>query len=222
MRILLAEDDLALGDALKVGLRLSGFQVDWVQDGVAAHRECRASDYAAIVLDIGLPRQDGLGVLSEIRALKILTPVLMLTARDAPEDIAKALDSGADDYVVKPVDIQVLAARLRALVRRASGLADEALQVGALRLHTASRVVSLGEVNVPVNGKEFEILQALMLAGGRILSRETLARQLYAWGEEVDSNAVEVHVHHLRKKLGDQGRSYLATVRGVGYQIKAP
>jgi two-component system, OmpR family, response regulator QseB len=222
MRILLAEDNLSLGDALRAGLRLTGFQVDWVQDGVAASRECKANAYAAMVLDIGLPRQDGLAVLAEIRALKILTPVLMLTARDAPEDIAKALDGGADDYVVKPVDIQVLAARLRALVRRASGLADEALQVGELRLHTASRMVSMGNVNVAVNGKEFEILQALMLAGGRILSRESLARHIYAWGEEVDSNAVEVHVHHLRKKLGEKGRAYLATVRGVGYQIKAP
>ena len=221
MRILLAEDDPQLGDALRAGLRLSGFQVDWVRDGVAASHELKSTPYAAVVLDIGLPRQDGWQVLTQLREQGNPCPVLMLTARDAPSDITMALDFGADDYVVKPVDLEVLAARLRALIRRASGFASAALVVGPLRLDPASRHVTLNGQLLPISGKEFEVLQALMLADGRILTREALSRHLYQWGEDVDSNTVEVHIHHLRKKLGPQGKELVATVRGIGYQIKA-
>lgn len=221
MRILLAEDDPQLGDALRAGLRLSGFQVDWVRDGVAACHEMAATPYTALVLDIGLPRQDGWQVLSQLRGAKNPCPVLMLTARDAPSDITTALDLGADDYVVKPVDLEVLAARLRALIRRASGKSSPDLVAGPLRVDMGTRQVWLHDQLLAIVGKEFEILLALMLADGRILTREALSRHLYQWGEEVDSNTVEVHIHHLRKKLGVQGKELIATVRGIGYQIKA-
>jgi two-component system OmpR family response regulator/two-component system response regulator QseB len=221
MRILLAEDDPELGDALRAGLRLSGFQVDWVRDGVAAAHELKATPYAAAVLDIGLPRQDGWNVLTQLREQENPCPVLMLTARDAPADMTTALDLGADDYVVKPVDLEVLAARLRALIRRASGFSNASMVVGPLRLDPASRQVTLQGQHVSIVGKEFEILQALMLADGRILTREALSRHLYQWGEDVDSNTVEVHIHHLRRKLGPQGKQLVATVRGIGYQIRA-
>ena len=220
MRILLAEDDAQLGDALRMGLRLSGFQVDWVRDGVAAVHEMVATPYKALVLDIGLPRQNGLQVLTQLREKKNACPVMMLTAQDAPADIAAALDLGADDYVVKPVDLEVLAARLRALIRRASGKASPTLVLGPVRLDPASRRVWLDTELLTLSGKEFEILQALMMADGRILTREALSRHLYQWGEEVDSNTVEVHIHHLRRKLGARGKQLVATVRGIGYQIR--
>lgn len=221
MRILLAEDDAQLGDALRMGLRLAGYQVDWVRDGVATVHEMAATPYKALVLDIGLPRLNGLQVLTQVREKKNLCPVMMLTAQDAPADIACALDLGADDYVVKPVDLDVLAARLRALIRRASGKANPSLLAGPLRLDPASRSVWLDDILLAVPGKEFEILQALMLADGRILTREALSHHLYQWGEEVDSNTVEVHIHHLRRKLGPRGKQLIATVRGIGYQIRA-
>jgi two-component system OmpR family response regulator/two-component system response regulator QseB len=214
MRILLAEDDLLLGDGLRAGLRQAGFQVDWVRDGLAAERELRAQPYAAAVLDLGLPGMDGLDVLASVRRAGITLPVLVLTARDAVPDRIRGLDGGADDYVVKPVDLDELAARLRALVRRAHGQPQEWLQVQDVQLDPASRTVQRGGQPVALSTREFDLLQALMLAAGRVLSREQLEQQLYSWGNEVDSNAVEVHIHHLRKKLGPQ---LIQTVRGVGY-----
>jgi len=214
MRILLAEDDLLLGDGLRAGLRQAGFQVDWVRDGLAAERELRAQPYAAAVLDLGLPLKDGMDVLGNLRRAGITLPVLVLTARDAVPDRIRGLDSGADDYVVKPIDLDELAARLRALVRRAHGQPQELLAVLDVQLDPAGRTVQRGGQPVALSTREFDLLQALMLAAGRVLSREQLEQQLYSWGNEVDSNAVEVHIHHLRKKLGP---ALIQTVRGVGY-----
>jgi DNA-binding response OmpR family regulator len=216
MRLLLAEDDTLLGDGLRVGLRQAGFQVDWVRDGAAAERELRAQPYAAVVLDLGLPRMDGLDVLARVRAAGVNTPVLVLTARDAVPDRVRGLDVGADDYVVKPVDLDELAARLRALVRRAHGLTQETLRQGELELDPATRTLQRAGAAVTLSTREFDLLHALMLAGGRVLSREQLEQSLYAWGQEVDSNAVEVHIHHLRRKIGTDA---IQTVRGVGYAI---
>jgi two-component system OmpR family response regulator/two-component system response regulator QseB len=216
MRILLAEDDLLLGDGLRAGLRQLGFQVDWVRDGDAAERELRAQPYAAAVLDLGLPLKDGMGVLADIRRAGLTLPVLVLTARDAVPDRIRGLDVGADDYVVKPVDLQELAARLRALVRRAHGQPQECLQVQGVVLDAAARSVHRDGVPVALSMREFDLLQLLMLNAGRVLSREHLEQHLYSWGQEVESNAVEVHVHHLRRKLGG---GLIQTVRGVGYVL---
>jgi DNA-binding response OmpR family regulator len=216
VRVLLAEDDALLGDGLRTGLRQQGFQVDWVRDGDAADHELRSGVYAAAVLDLGLPRRDGLAVLAAARAANVATPVLVLTARDALPDRIRGLDGGADDYVVKPVDLGELAARLRALVRRAAGQPRERLQHGDLVLDPAARRVSQAGFDVDLSTREFDLLLALMLAAGRVLTRDTLEQQLYGWGREVDSNSIEVHVHHLRRKLG---AGVVDTVRGVGYRL---
>ena len=217
MRILLAEDDSLLGDGLRAGLRQLGFQVDWVRDGEAAERELRAQPYEAAVLDLGLPRKDGLDVLAAIRRSGIKTPVLVLTARDAVPDRIRGLDLGADDYVVKPVDLHELAARLRALVRRAHGQPQECLSAQDLVLDPASRTVRKAGEQVALSTREFDLLQAFMLGADRVLSREQLEQQLYSWGQEVESNAIEVHVHNLRRKLGP---ALIHTVRGVGYMLQ--
>jgi two-component system OmpR family response regulator/two-component system response regulator QseB len=216
MRILLAEDDSLLGDGLRAGLRQLGFQVDWVRDGEAAERELRAQPYTAAILDLGLPRKDGLQVLTALRAAHIATPVLVLTARDTVPDRILGLDLGADDYVVKPVDLHELAARLRALVRRAHGQPQECLTAQDVVLDPASRTVRQAGVAVMLSNREFDLLQAFLLGAGRVLSREQLEQQLYSWGQEVDSNAIEVHIHNLRRKLGS---ALIHTVRGVGYTL---
>ena len=216
MRILLAEDDPLLGDGLQAGLRQLGFLVDWVRDGEAAERELRAQPYAAAVLDLGLPRKDGLDVLAAIRLARIATPVLVLTARDAVPDRIRGLNIGADDYVVKPVDLHELAARVRALVRRAHGEPQERLSAQDVVLDPAARSVRQAGVAVTLSTREFDLLQALMLNAGRVLSREQLEQQLYSWGKEVESNAVEVHIHNLRRKLGT---TLIQTVRGIGYML---
>ena len=216
MRILLAEDDLLLGDGLRAGLRQQGFQVDWVRDGQAAERELRAEPYAAAVLDLGLPFKDGLYVLAAVRAAGLTLPVLVLTARDAVPDRIRGLDVGADDYVVKPVDLGELAARLRALVRRAHGQPQERLRAQGVELDPAARSATLHGEPVPLAAREFDLLHALMLNAGRVLSREQLEQHLYSWGQEVESNTIEVHVHHLRRKLGP---ALIQTVRGVGYLL---
>ena len=216
MRILLAEDDPLLGDGLRAGLRQLGFQVDWVRDGEAAERELRAQAYAACVLDLGLPRKDGLDLLAAVRRAGIVTPVLVLTARDAVPERIRGLDVGADDYVDKPVDLHELAARLRALVRRAAGQPQECLSAQDVVLDPASRTVRRAGESIVLSTREFDLLQAFMLGADRVLSREQLEQQLYSWGREVDSNAVEVHVHNLRRKLGT---TLIHTVRGVGYML---
>ncbi|HET7402533.1 MAG TPA: response regulator [Usitatibacter sp.] len=216
MRILLAEDDPLLGDGLKAGLGQRGFQVDWVRDGAAAERELEARTHDAAVLDLGLPLKDGLAVLAHARRARIAMPVLVLTARDAVHDRVQGLDRGADDYVVKPVDLDELAARLRALVRRAHGHADPALRVGDVVLDPAARTVTRSGIPVVLSQREFDLLHALLLNAGRVLTREQLEQRLYGWGREVESNAVEVHVHSLRRKLGS---ALVRTVRGVGYMV---
>jgi two-component system OmpR family response regulator/two-component system response regulator QseB len=216
MRILLAEDDPLLGDGLRAGLRQLGFLVDWVRDGEAAERELRAQAYAAAVLDLGLPLKDGMDVLASVRRAGITLPVLVLTARDALPDRVRGLDVGADDYVLKPVDLSELAARLRALVRRAHGQPMECLSAQDVVLDPAGRAVTQAGQPVTLSAREFDLLHALMLNLGRVLSREQLEQHLYSWGQEVESNAIEVHVHHLRRKLGS---TLIQTVRGVGYVL---
>ena len=216
MRILLAEDDPLLGDGLRAGLRQLGFLVDWVRDGDAAERELRAQPYAAAVLDLGLPLKDGMEVLAAIRREGITLPVLVLTARDALPDRIRGLDVGADDYVIKPVDLNELAARLRALVRRSHGQPQECLAAQDVVVDPAARTVTRGGIPVALSAREFDLLHALLLNAGRVLSREQLEQHLYSWGQEVESNAIEVHVHHLRRKLGN---ALIQTVRGVGYVL---
>lgn len=216
MRVLLAEDDAMLGDGLRAGLRQLGFQVDWVRDGLAAQRELSGGEYTVAVLDLGLPGKDGLDVLQALRSAGVATPVLVLTARDAVPDRIRGLDLGADDYVLKPVDLHELAARLRSLVRRSHGVAQEVLQTGALALEPGSRRVLWHGQEVSLSTREFDLLHALMRSAGRVLSREQLEQQMYSWGHEVESNAIEVHIHHLRRKLQADA---IQTVRGVGYRV---
>lgn len=216
MRILLAEDDPLLGEGLRAGLRQHGFQVDWVRSGDAADRELRGGAYEACVLDLGLPMMDGTEVLAAARRAQVKVPVLVLTARDAVPDRIRGLDLGADDYVVKPVDLDELAARLRALVRRAHGWPQDVLRVQDVELDPAARTVRKDGEAVSLQQREFDLLMALMLNAGRVLTREQLEQHLYSWGQEVESNAIEVHIHHLRRKLGS---ALIQTVRGVGYSI---
>jgi DNA-binding response OmpR family regulator len=216
MRVLLAEDDELLGAGLKAGLQQQGFGVDWVRDGVAAERELLTGLYQACVLDLGLPRQDGMHCLKTARHQKITTPVLVLTARDSVHHRIAGLDAGADDYLVKPVDLMELAARLRALVRRAHGVADPIMEAGALRLDPASRKVWLGDRGVDLSLREYEVLHIFMLHAGRVLTRGQIEQHLYAWGTEVSSNTVEVHIYNLRKKLR---ADVIETLRGVGYVL---
>jgi DNA-binding response OmpR family regulator len=216
MRVLLAEDDSMLGDGLQVGLSQRGFQVDWVRDGQDAEFELSSGDYAAAVLDLGLPIKDGLDVLIDLRRRKISTPVLVLTARDTVPDRILGLDLGADDYLVKPVDIDELAARLRSLVRRSHGQIEGTLRCGPVVLSSASREVTLEGRVVSLSVREFDLLQALMLNAGRVLSRQQLEQRLYAGGSEVESNTIEVHIHFLRRKLNP---AIVRTVRGVGYMV---
>jgi DNA-binding response OmpR family regulator len=214
MRILVVEDDPLLGDALQAGLRQRGFDADWVRDGIAGELALHGEPFAAVILDLGLPRLDGLTLLRKARAEGTATPILVLTARDTIDERVKGLDAGADDYVVKPVDLDELAARLRALIRRSRGEPAPVLEIGSVRLDPAARVVTFHARPIELQAREFNLLQEFMLNPDRVLSREQLERRLYAWGEEVGSNAVEVHVHHLRRKLAP---ALIRTVRGVGY-----
>jgi DNA-binding response OmpR family regulator len=214
MRVLLVEDDPLLGDALHAGLRANGFAVDWVHDGVAADAALQAEPFVAVVLDLGLPRMGGLDVLRKLRARGNRVPVLVLTARDAVSDRVRGLDAGADDYVVKPVEIAELCARLRALARRSQGAAGPKLEVGEVTLDPGAHRVSYRGQDVELQGREFALLQELMANAGRVLSREQLEQRLYEWDRALESNAIEVHVHHLRRKLAPE---IIRTVRGVGY-----
>jgi two-component system OmpR family response regulator/two-component system response regulator QseB len=219
MRVLLVEDDALLGGGLRAGLRQAGFEVDWVRDGPEAAHAAETAPFAAIVLDLGLPAMSGLAVLRRLRGRGSKTPVLILTARDAVGDRVTGLDAGADDYVVKPVDLAELAARLRALIRRARGEAAPALRHGDLELDPAAHRVSFRGRAVELSAREFALLHELMLNAGRVLSREQLEERLYPWGREIESNAVEVHVHHLRRKLAP---ALIRTIRGVGYLLPRP
>jgi len=216
MRLLVVEDDALLGDAVQSGLRQAGYAADWVRDGVAAEAALAAEAYAALVLDLGLPRRSGLDVLRGLRGRGDKTPVLILTARDAIEDRIAGLDAGADDYLVKPFDMGELAARLRALIRRAGGQPAPVLKAQGVELDPAGHRVSFQGKPVELSAREFALLHALLLNAGRVLSRAQIEAALYAWGEEIESNAVEVYIHHLRRKLDPR---LIQTVRGVGYLI---
>jgi DNA-binding response OmpR family regulator len=216
MRLLLVEDDPLLGDGIRVGLSLAGFVVDWVKDGQAAKLALQAEAYALLVLDLGLPRLSGTELLKWLRGTGNDAPVLILTARDTVADRVSGLDAGADDYLVKPFDLDELAARIRALLRRAGGRTTPLIVHGALQVDPASRIVTQAGLAVELSPKEFAVLLDLLENAGRARSREQLEQSLYGWGDEVESNAVEVHVHHLRKKLGAE---LIRTIRGVGYLV---
>jgi len=216
MRILLVEDDRLLGDGLQAGLTQAGYAVDWLRDGEAAVTALSTESFAAVVLDLGLPKRDGLSVLQWLRGRHDATPVLILTARDQLEDKVRGLDLGADDYVLKPFDLDEITARLRALVRRGHGRPEPVLAVGEIELNPAARSVTRAGQTVELTPREFDLLHLLLENTDRVLTRRTLEEQLYTWNDAVDSNALEVHIHHLRKKLGND---LIRTVRGVGYMV---
>ena len=216
MRILLVEDDPQLGDGLTIGLRQAGFAVDWVKDGNSADRALQSETFDLVVLDLGLPRLSGMEVLTRARSRRQTLPVLILTARDATGDKVSGLDAGADDYLVKPVDLDELAARIRALTRRSAGRAAPLLTRGNLALDPAAHSVTLAGAPIELSSREFSLLQMLLENAGRVLSRSQLEQSVYGWRDEPDSNALEVHIHHLRRKLGSE---LIRTLRGVGYTI---
>jgi DNA-binding response OmpR family regulator len=217
MRVLVVEDDPLLGEAICIGMRQRGFAADWVRDGIAADTALKTETFAAVILDLGLPRLSGMQLLRQRREAHDGTPVLILTARDAIQERVQGLDAGADDYVVKPVDLDELAARLRALVRRSGGDAQPLLQVGELRIDPAARHVDWHDAPVELSPREFDLLLEFARSPNRFLSKEQLTERLYGWNDEVESNALEVHIHHLRRKLDP---SLIVTQRGVGYMLR--
>ena len=218
MRLLLVEDDPMIGDGVQRGLRQEGHTVDWVRDGDAAALAIAEGVHEMLLLDLGLPRLSGLDLLASLRRQGVELPVLVITARDAVADRVKGLDAGADDYLVKPFDLDELSARIRALMRRRGGRASPLIEHGALTLDPATRAVTLEGHPVSLSGREFALLRALLERPGMPLSRTQLEERLYGWGEEVESNAVEVHIHSLRRKLG---AAWIRNVRGVGYLVPA-
>ncbi|MFZ2267501.1 MAG: response regulator transcription factor [Azonexus sp.] len=216
MRILLVEDDPQLGDGLTVGLRQAGFAVDWVRDGQAADNALQTEIFDFVVLDLGLPRLSGMDVLARARSRDQSMPILILTARDATGDKVSGLDAGADDYLVKPIDLDELTARIRALSRRSAGRAAPLLVHGNITLDPAAHEVRQDGQTVELSSREFSLLQMLLESAGRVLTRSQLEQSMYGWRDEPDSNALEVHIHHLRKKLGSD---LIRTLRGVGYTI---
>lgn len=216
MRLLLVEDDAILGDGLKAGLTMEGYAVDWLTDGAQADEALKLNHYDLIVLDLNLPRMDGMSVLKNLRKRKDSTPVLVLTARDGVSERVAGLDSGADDFVCKPFDLTEICARLRALARRNEGHGLPLLEHKGVTIDPAAHQVFYNDVAVDLSQKEYEILHYLMTHIGHVTSRTRLEEALYAWGSEVESNAVEVHIHHLRKKLD---ANLIRTIRGVGYII---
>ncbi len=216
MRLLLVEDDAMIGAGIRTGLRQQGYSVDWVRDGEAGELATKTTPYDAILLDIGLPKKTGLELLAHWRKQKNAVPVLIITARDAVSDRIAGLDAGADDYLVKPFDLDELAARLRALLRRHSGRATPLIEHGALTLDPASHQVTLGGSPISLSAREFALLHSLLENPGVPLSRAQLEDRLYGWEEEIGSNAVEVYIHSLRRKLGNE---WVRNVRGVGYLV---
>ena len=226
MRLLLVEDDRMIGESLRGALRLEGHAVDWVRDAASAQGTLASERFDLVLLDLGLPataapgaetRPDaGLGVLRALRASQDATPVIVLTARDGPGDKVAGLDAGADDYLVKPFELDELGARIRAVLRRGAGRAETALTFGGVTLDPATRQVSKDGAPVLLSAREFAVLEALMQRPGALLSRAQLEDRLYGWGEEIESNAVSVYVHQLRRKLGPD---FIGNVRGVGYFV---
>lgn len=218
MRLLLVEDDSMLGQAVKLGLAERGFSVDWVQTGAAAISAVNHDDYSAMVLDLGLPDLEGSRVLISCRKRGLTLPILILTARDKSQEIVQQLDNGADDYLTKPFDLNELAARLRALVRRQHGFASNVLVVGALQLDTQTREVTFNDELIHLSRREFELLKTLMHAPERVHSRDKLDMAVFDNDADIESNALEVHVSNLRKKLGS--KDCIETIRGIGYRLK--
>jgi DNA-binding response OmpR family regulator len=216
MRILLVEDDVLIGSGLQHGLRREGMAVDWVQDGEAGSLAVRTISYGLILLDLGLPKQDGLSLLRSLRARNDATSVIIITARDGVPDRVAGLDGGADDYLVKPFALEELLARIRVLNRRQAGQAQTILRAGAVELDPARHCVLLRGKEVGLTAREFALLSELMRNPSVVIPREQLEDRLYGWNEEIESNAIQVHVHNLRRKLG---ASSIRNVRGVGYQI---
>ena len=219
MRLLLVEDDEMIGRAMRQGLDAAGFVVDWVTDGRAAELALANGVYDLALLDLGLPGKDGMALLRELRGRRDSLPVLVVTARDAVADRIAGLNEGADDYVLKPFDLDELVARVRALLRRRAGSAGPLLECGGLLLDPVKREVRLRGEPVALSAKEFALLETLMQRPGAVLSRERLEDALYGWDREVGSNAVEVHLHHLRRKLGT---GVIRNVRGAGYKVVQP
>ena len=218
MRLLLVEDDPMIGASIQRGLRQEGYTVDWVRDGAAAELALADGVHEMLLLDLGLPRKSGLELLAGLRRRGVALPVLVITARDSVADRVKGLDAGADDYLVKPFDLDELSARVRALMRRQGGRAAPVLEAGPLALDPATHSVTLDGAPVALSRREFSLLHALMKQPGVPLSRAQLEEDLYGWGEEIESNAVEVHIHALRRKIGAER---IRNVRGVGYMVPA-
>ena len=219
MRILLAEDDQTLGQGIVDGLVYQGYAVDWMEDGQKTYQALQTQNFDAVILDIGLPGCDGLSIVQRIRQQKNRTPILLLTARDAIDDRVKGLDIGADDYMTKPFDFSELIARLRALVRRTVDRAIPEIRVGDVVLDPAARTVYQSDELVKLSRREFTLLECLLANAGAVVSKSKLFEAIYAWHDEVDSNVLEVHIHHLRRKFGSD---FIKTVRGVGYIIQNP
>ena len=216
MRVLVAEDDPMIGRAVESGLRASGYATDWVCDGVEAGLALSGGGYDAALLDLGLPRRDGLEILKALRREHQDLPVLIITARDAVQDRIAGLDSGADDYLVKPFSLDELLARMRAVIRRRAGRASPEIRYGALLVDPVRRTVSFREKSVDLSAREFALLEALLQEPGAVVSRARLEEAVYGWGEEVESNSVEVHLHNLRRKLAPE---LIRNLRGVGYRV---
>ena len=220
MRLLLVEDDVMIGETVLDLLRADHFAVDWVKDGKMADTALRSQHYDLVLLDLGLPQRDGLEVLEDLRDRKDLTPVLVLTARDAVGDRIAGLDAGADDYLLKPYDLDELLARIRALIRRSAGRADSVLEIHGLRMNPITHEVTRHLEGNPqpetisLSAREWAVLEVLMARPGVVFSRAQIEEKLYSWKDEVSSNAVEVYIHGLRKKLGN---AVIQTVRGLGY-----
>jgi len=217
MRLLLVEDDELLGDGVRNGLIQSGYTVDWFKDGLSALRAVREEQFDIVILDLGLPTLSGLDFLKQIRQDGITTPVLILTARETIEDRVEGLDKGADDYMIKPFELEELCARLRALQRRFLHRAESKLVYNNIVLDPATRTLTISGKLVSIPRREFTLLKKLLENVGVVISREHLTQALYGWDVDVDSNAIEVHIHNLRKKLGS---NYIQTIRGVGYILE--
>ena len=217
MRLLLVEDDAMIGDNVREGLMHDGHTVDWVRDGAAAEVAISTQPYEAVLLDLGLPRRDGVEVLRSVRAKRNDVPVLIITARDAISDRVRGLDAGADDYLVKPFDLDELSARVRALTRRAAGRTSGKIEHGPITLDPVTREVRVHGRPVSLSAREYALLEALTARPGIVLSRSQLEEKLYGWEDDVASNAIEVHVHNLRRKLG--AGDLIRNERGVGYSI---
>lgn len=216
MKILLIEDDAMIGRAMRQGLVDAGFAVDWVTDGRAADLSLANGVYDLAILDLGLPKKDGMAVLATLRGMGNSMPILIASARDTVRDRIAGLEAGADDYVLKPFDLDELVARVRALLRRHAGSGSPQMSFGSLVLDPVRKLVTRNGVPVDLSAKEFAVLEVLMQRPGAVLSREKLEESVYGWGGEVGSNAIEVHLHHLRKKLGAES---IKNVRGVGYRV---